>query len=70
MNITLTDDKGFPHTARISTGYKADLIKAKARLYYLLTQFPEGELADDSPELDMLYALSRDQDMQEVLNKK
>ena len=49
--------------------YRKDLIKAKARLYFLLTFFPEGELKDDSPELDMMYALSRDKDIQEILNK-
>ena len=48
--------------------YRKNLIRAKARLYYLLTLLPENELTDDSPELDMMYALSRDRTMQEILS--
>jgi len=59
-------------TASVSAevpGYKAELRQVKARLYYLLLKLPEGELTDASPELDLMYALSRDKDIQDILQR-
>jgi len=47
-----------------------ETIEAKVKLYRLLLSLPEDELTDDSPELDMMHALSRDKDMQAIFKKR